>query len=188
MEERVSVFILAGGKSSRMGTEKGLAPFRGKPLIQHLVDTLAVLDLQPVIIAHHPDYQKFGASVFGDLIPDKGPLGGIFTALSNCETDRALILSCDSPLLQLDTVKKLTQIKGDHIVVACQEDRIHPFPGIYPKSILPQLRDYLEGNKLRVQGFILDQDHQLLSVREISSHPESEFVNMNSPEDLINWK
>jgi molybdenum cofactor guanylyltransferase len=184
----LSAFILAGGKSSRMGTEKGLIPFRGKPLIQHLIATLAELGIKPVIIGHHPEYHQFEISVVGDLIPDKGPMGGIFTALSHSVSSHALILSCDSPLIQTGTLKKLITMKSNSIVVGQREERIYPFPGIYPASILPQVKRYLEENKLKLQAFILDQAHQIIPLDQISSQPEAEFTNFNFPSDLLPWE
>lgn len=188
MDGRISAYILAGGKSSRMGTEKGLVLFRGKPLIQHLILTLLDLGLSPVLIAQHPDYQQFGVPVMGDLVPDKGPLGGIYTALTHCESDHALILSCDSPLLRSETLKKWIESPGNSIQVGQSGERVYPFPGIYPKSFLPQVMRYLEENKLRVQGFILDHRHQMIPLDQVSSQPEVEFANFNSPNDPLFWE
>lgn len=184
----LSAFILVGGKSSRMGAEKGLIPFRGKPLIQHLIATLAELEIKPVIIGHHPEYHQFEISVIGDLIPDKGPMGGIFTALSHNVSSHALILSCDSPLIQSGTLKKLITMKSNSIVVGQREERINPFPGIYPTSILPQVKRCLEENKLKLQAFILEQAHQIIPLDQISSQPEAEFTNFNFPSDLLPWE
>lgn len=186
--ESISAFILAGGKSSRMGEEKGLVLFRGKPLIQYLLEVLSELDFQPTIIGQHPGYQRFGVSVIEDLIPEKGPLGGIYTSLFHTQFSRALILSCDSPLIGSATLLKFISQAEKDLAIGILEDRIYPFPGIYPKTILPQLSKNLASNELRVQRFITQQDHHLISLEKISSHPKEEFSNFNRPEELTLWE
>jgi molybdopterin-guanine dinucleotide biosynthesis protein A len=123
-----------------------------------------------------------------DLIPDKGPLGGIYTALSYCRTDRALILSCDSPLIQSKTLGEMIAQSNGEILVGTLGDRIHPFPGIYPKSLLPQLKQNLKANLLKLQAFILNNPHKLISLDQISTNSELEFANINTPEELLAWE
>lgn len=168
-----------------MGEEKGLTLFRGKPMIQYLLDVGDQLGVRHAIIGHHSGYHDFGVPVYGDLILDQGPLGGIYTALINCQTSQALILSCDTPLIKPETLEKFIELKGEEISVGVLSDKINPFPGIYPKTILPKLLKSLEQNRLRVQGFILENAHHLISLEKISSNPNFEFSNFNSPKDLL---
>lgn len=186
--QNIGVFILAGGNSSRMGKEKGLVKLHGKPMIQYLIDATSDLAQSQSIIAHHPDYKQLGIPVFADLIPDKGPLGGIYTALSQCRSDQALILSCDSPLIQSETFEKMIALSNGEILVGTLGDRIHPFPGIYPKSLLTKLKENLESNLLKVQAFILNKPHKLISWDKISTQSELEFANINTPEELLAWE
>ncbi|MEP1258362.1 molybdenum cofactor guanylyltransferase, partial [Algoriphagus sp.] len=187
-DQSIAVFILAGGKSSRMGEEKGLAKLHGKPMIQYLIEATSGLAQSQSIIGHHPDYSQFGIPVFTDLIPDNGPLGGIYTALSYCSTDRALILSCDSPLIQSQTLVKMIAHFNGKILVGTLGDRMYPFPGIYSKSLLPQLKENLEANFLKVQSFIHNNPHKLISWDQISANSELEFANINTPEELLAWE
>ena len=96
---RITGVILAGGKSSRMGTDKGLLELNGKPLIQYAIDTLKSIGLEIIIISNNSDYEQFGFPVYPDIIPDKGPIGGVYTALSYSSTEKNLIVSCDTPFL-----------------------------------------------------------------------------------------
>ena len=73
--------ILAGGKSSRMGFDKGLAILNGKPMIQYVIDVFEKLGLDIIIISNSPGYETFGYPIYNDLIPEKGPVGGIYTCL-----------------------------------------------------------------------------------------------------------
>lgn len=187
-DQNIAVFILAGGKSSRMGEEKGLVKLHGKPMIQYLIEATSDLAQSQTIIGHHPEYSQFGIPVFADLIPDKGPLGGIYTALSHCRTDRALILSCDSPLIQSKTLEEMIAQFNGEILVGSLGDRVYPFPGIYPTSLLTQLKENLEANLLKVQAFILNNPHKLISWDQISTQSELEFSNINTPEELLAWE
>ncbi len=186
--QNLDIFILAGGKSSRMGEEKGLVKLHGKPMIQYLIEATSDLAQTQSIIGHHPDYSQFGIPVFADLIPDKGPLGGIYTALSHCKSDQALILSCDSPLIQSSTFEKIMAQTYGEILVGTLGNRIHPFPGIYPKSLLTKLKENLEANLLKVQAFILNNPHKLISLDQISTNSELEFANINTQEELLAWE
>ncbi|MHA7131502.1 molybdenum cofactor guanylyltransferase [Algoriphagus namhaensis] len=184
----IAIFILAGGKSTRMGQEKGLVKLKGKPMIQHVLETTAPLGESQHIIGHHPLYASYGVEVQPDLIPDLGPLGGIYTALTHCQADRALILSCDCPLIHSSTLAALIERAGAKLTVGTWQDRIYPFPGIYPKSLRPKLEATLKARELKVQSFILGQVHQLIPYENISSDPPQELLNFNTPEQLANWE
>lgn len=180
----IPVYLLAGGKSSRMGQEKGLTLFQGIPMIRHLIGSTAPVASQQVIVGHHPGYHALGIPVIPDLIPDCGPLGGIYSALSHCQASHALILSCDSPLIQTDTMKKLLSHEWEGIVIGEVSGRLCPFPGIYPTSLLPLLRSGLERGEFKVQRFIGGQAHQVIDLATISAHPQHEFANFNTPEEV----
>lgn len=98
-DRRIGTFILAGGKSSRIGTPKGLLPLAGRPLILHMVRLLKFFGETPVIIGQQDDYSGLGLRVIADDRRDLGPLGGICTALRVTSRDWNLILGCDLPFL-----------------------------------------------------------------------------------------
>jgi len=77
----ITGIILAGGKSSRMGKDKGWVLFRKKPLIDYAVELLGGICQSIVISANNSAYDKLGLPVYHDIIPDSGPMGGIYTCL-----------------------------------------------------------------------------------------------------------
>src|SRR5687768_17502736 len=78
----VSIAILAGGKSRRMGQNKSFVPLHGRPLIEHILDQLATLELPTCIVTNEPDaYVHYGLPLVTDVVPDQGALGGLYTAL-----------------------------------------------------------------------------------------------------------
>ena len=188
LDKSISVFILAGGKSSRMGEDKGLVILEGKPMVAYLLETLQELELPVSIISNESNYEVFGVPVYPDLVRDKGPLGGIFTALSHSKSDYCLILSCDSPFLSKRIICALLErAKPDTILFGQQSGKSHPFPGIYPVSVKTNLKRHLDLNLLKLQSFISKEIHQVILWDEFLSDSGQAIVNFNSPADIQEW-
>lgn len=185
----ISIFILAGGKSTRMGANKGMVLLNGKPLIFYLIDTIEGLGLPIAIISNEPVYESFGYPVFPDLVKEKGPLGGVFTALSNTESDHCLILSCDTPFIGKDVIKELiSKTISNKITLGQFQGKLLPFPGVYPQSLKEKLKQNLDANLLKLQSFILEESFRLISWDELSQVSEMNFANLNTPEDVHFWE
>ena len=105
--------ILAGGRGSRMGgVDKGLQDLQGRPLVQWVLERLAPQVDSVLINANRnlPRYAGFGCPVLPDLIPDfAGPLAGLQAALAGAATPLVATVSCDSPLLPADLVRRLQE-------------------------------------------------------------------------------
>lgn len=171
-----------------MGQEKGLVHLSGKPMIQYPIEATSSLMSPQYIIAHHPGYAEFGLKVFPDIKPGLGPLGGIYTALTHCGSSRAMVLSCDCPLISTDTLQSLLNHSAQGLVLGSIENNINPFPGIYPKSLLPKLESTLNSGRLKVQDFIREQPHELVQLQSLSKKPQQEFLNFNTPEAVTDWE
>src|SRR3989338_7683808 len=92
--------VLAGGKSLRFGQNKAFALLQGVTLIERVLNVMKTLFDDLLIVTNNPgDYSSFDVPVVSDLEPDKGPLGGIVTALHYSERDRIFVAACDMPLL-----------------------------------------------------------------------------------------
>src|SRR5579864_4334177 len=93
--------LLAGGKSSRMGTNKALLRFpSGQTVIERIVSRIAQLCSEVLLVTNTPDdYEFLGLPMFADEIPGASSLGGIYTGLLQATSPRALVLSCDLPLV-----------------------------------------------------------------------------------------
>ena len=160
----IEVFVLAGGKSSRMGKDKGLLPLKGKPMISYVLKTLEELALPISIIANKPGYETFGYRVLKDEIPDKGPMGGLFTALQNSEADIVLLVGCDMPLVSTEAFCLLLGSgKVGQITVASEGKRINPLFALYPKKLKEVVKESLEREDLKMTDFILRNSHILVT-------------------------
>ncbi len=183
----VTGFILAGGQSSRMGQDKGLLQLQGKALVQHTLEELKECVSEVVIIANKPEYDQFGLRVVADIVPQAGPVGGIYTALENSATDLNFIVSCDMPFITRQAVQcMLDQASGAAVTVPTVNGLMQPLFGVYHRSCLPQVRWHVEHGKLRLTALIKDLDHQVVELEKLLPHSEQLFQNLNTPQDYDN--
>ncbi|MDX2362292.1 MAG: molybdenum cofactor guanylyltransferase [Crocinitomicaceae bacterium] len=176
--------ILAGGKSSRMGSDKGLLPFSGIPMIQHLIQELEQLNLPILIISNNADYKRFGYPVIEDIIKEKGPVGGIYTALTATSTEMNVILSCDAPFVKKELIKNLIDASENHdVTVSSYNNKLHPLIGVYKKSSLNTFEESLKNDQLRLREVI-----DLLNTNIVDFSAESiddrMFNNINTKDEL----
>lgn len=182
----ITAIILAGGKSSRMGKDKGLMPFKGKAMISHIIEELKKLDIPIIIISNNSEYTRFGHPVYPDLIKDKGPIGGIYTGLLHSQTNMNLIVSCDTPLLTSQILNSL--IKNHHdklITLAAYQGKIHPTIGIFNKSILVELKKHIETGKLKLLDAFKPFQPNILNIEQLGIEAtELQFTNINTVEEF----
>jgi molybdopterin-guanine dinucleotide biosynthesis protein A len=179
----LTVFILCGGKSTRMQSEKGLVLFQEKPFIEHIIKAILPITDQIKLITGSKEYDYLEYEKIPDLIEDKGPLGGIYTALSHSETEFNLILSCDIPLISTELLQELISkhTKEAEITVFASESKTHPLIGIYSKNIVPIIKEAIDSNELRVMDLLAKLPHQIINIEESENYP---LTNINSADEL----
>ena len=170
--------------SSRMGFDKGFIKYKGKYLIQHLIDENASYFNEVMISSSDKNYKVFKQKMVPDKISRIGPIGGIVSCLEKSKTDLNVFISCDSPFINKEILKKLISKSKDtdtDIIYSKDGDRIHPFPSCFNKRIFNNL------NKL-----ILEGERKLLSLHkyfkmdfvDFSADKKDFFLNLNNPDDL----
>lgn len=181
--------ILAGGKSSRMGTAKELLDWQGEPLLLHLVHRVLANKLPCLVISNNPEQlplealRRLQIQVTSDISPSHGPISGIHTALTLRNEDVFLFLSCDLPFVQADDIAQLLthvdQLETFDVIVPRTNDRIHPLLALYHRRTKCIWEEALQTNNLKVMK-VLDQ----LLVHYLPSGELSEWstFNMNTPE------
>lgn len=184
-----SAIILAGGKSSRMGTDKGLVKLIDEPMVAYIIKALqktAISDI--LIISNNPEYEKFGYPVFADVIKEKGPLGGIYTGLLKSPSSKNLILSCDIPFINEQVINLLIDREtSSPILVVKHGNQLHHLIGVYDASLTKSLGEHLLNNKLKVELFIKDNSFEILDLSmEKEKVEERVVVNINTMEELKN--
>ncbi len=121
----LTVVIQAGGESRRMGQDKALLPFLGKPLIQRVIERVASLADELLVTTNRPEaYQFLDLPLFPDVIPGRGALGGLYTALSAASQPLVAVVACDMPFASP------ALLMGRARPAACHEQRRrHPADG-----------------------------------------------------------
>jgi molybdenum cofactor guanylyltransferase len=194
IKRKVTGVILAGGKSSRIGTNKALLKINDKNVIQIIKDTLSSILNDVIIIADQiNEYEFLGLSVFRDIYPDKGPLGGIHSGLFNSSTDKNFFVSCDMPFITRDLIKFIIEHKTDKkIVVNKTEDRIQPLCGIYTKECIPVIEEILKDTNSQCYSI-----HRLLDIisvdiidleNDYNKYNSNIMFNLNTKEDYNSIK
>jgi molybdenum cofactor guanylyltransferase len=190
MTERGAIggFVLAGGKSQRMGRPKGLLPFSGKPLVKHLAQLLEVTAEPAVIIGPPGDYAGLGLRVVADDRRDTGPLGGICTALrvSNCGWN--LIVGCDLPFLTSEwlahMIERATDSPADAIL-PLNDRGLEPLCAMYRKRIHPELTAALDRSVRKITDALAKLTVETIAPAEWKRFdPRGRlFKNINTPAD-----
>lgn len=181
--QHITGVVLAGGKSTRMGRDKGSVRFRGKPLVCHALHTLGSVVSELLLSANEPVYKRFHDRVVHDLHPDLGPAGGIVTAMHHSRTPYLLVMPCDMPFVPPGFLRRLIEKAEKDIVVPVHEGRTEPLLGLYALSIKPQLESFLNKGNRSLQGFLRWMDVQRVPVRTSQGEGDP-FRNLNSPADL----
>jgi molybdopterin-guanine dinucleotide biosynthesis protein A len=183
----VTGIILAGGKSSRMGTDKGLQELCGKPLMQYAIEVLSGLCSTILISSSSQVYKSFGYKVIADVFPGIGPMGGIYSALKQSETEANLVLSCDLPFVSTKLMSYiLNHSKGYKVAVPWLGDQHYePLCGFYHLSILEQISQYIQNNNYKLPDLFEEININRLVISEKSEfYNDSLFLNINSKQDL----
>ena len=142
-------FVLAGGRSSRMGTDKALVELAGRPLIACALDVLRAAGASAAIAGAHSDLSAF-APVVTDAQPDRGPLGGVCAALEECETECAVFVSVDMPLMPSALIAYLMEhaaITGHTVTLAAVNGFAQTFPVVIRREALATLRAELTAGR-----------------------------------------
>lgn len=180
--------ILAGGASSRTSEYKAFIKFGYKMLIEMVIEKLKPLFEDIIIIANQPDkYQSFGLKIIKDIIPNKGPLAGLYTGLTVSKSIYNFIVSCDMPFLcpeLIEYIKK--QINGYDIIIPKTTTRIEPLHAIYSKDCLTAIEKNLTQDILSLKSFFSQFNVRYILENEIIPFctPERAFFNINTDENV----
>ncbi len=185
-EKHITGLILAGGLGRRMGgRDKGLQPFRGKPMAAWAIARLAP-QVGALLINANQNLEAYAA--FGyPVIPDRiagfaGPLAGLHTGLLACETPLLVTTPCDSPFLPEDLVARLRdalEAAGADLAVAKTGEQPHPVFSLVRREVLNGLTAFLETGGRKVDAW-----YAALKVAEVPFPDERAFANINTLEEL----
>ncbi|HQE34766.1 MAG TPA: molybdenum cofactor guanylyltransferase [Flavobacterium alvei] len=180
-------YILAGGKSSRMGADKGLLLFEGKAMIEYVINQMLPVFDNLVIVSNNPEYEKFGLEVIPDLIKNIGPAGGIYTALHHSNAKLNFIVSCDMPFVTQEAIEFVVNNTNEsQIVLIENKGRIEPLFGVYSKECEENWLQLIEQKIIKLQDMVLQFKLKTIPIENKEIFAASFFKNINTQEDFNN--
>ena len=180
--------ILAGGKSTRFGRNKSLEPFYGAPLIQHGRDALSHIFQRLIVVGPEEEaYSFLETPVYRDIIPEKGPLGGIYTGLTRMENEWGFIIACDMPFINEKLVRHMFEARSGYDIVAPRVGKfIEPLHALYNRRCVSGVKRIIDSGRKQVILLYEDLKVHYIEEEEIRGiDPEMKsFSNINTPDDL----
>lgn len=186
MQAGLTGIILSGGKSSRMGREKGLCLLKEKPLIAFSIKALNNVCDSLIISANNRQYDSFGYPVVKDEIAGIGPAGGIYSCLKASGTDDNYIISSDTPMITPELIRHILSHKSNYdAVVPVVNGFTEPLCAFYRKSCIASFRESIFAGKYKIQDIIKGLNCNFIKIEptEIFYHSHL-FTNVNTLEDL----
>lgn len=187
---QMTAAILCGGKSARMGRAKAFLPYEGKTLIEQRFEAIRAMFSQVVLVANEPDaFSQLSVDVVKDIIPNRGPLVGILSALLVSEFEHTFVIACDMPLVDNRLIREMCmQRAGKDVLVLSHEDGVEPLLGVYSKRCVEPLEQAIFAEQLKVQDF-LSGIHAELFLYDADRHGGARggtlpsWFNVNTPQD-----
>jgi molybdopterin-guanine dinucleotide biosynthesis protein A len=183
---RASGVLLAGGKSSRMGTNKALLRFAsGETVIERIAARLRPLCAELLLVTNTPDeYAFLGLPMHADAYPGASSLGGIATGLLHAACDRAAVLSCDLPLVSAELLGHLLALPFDYdLLMPFIAGRQQPLHAIYARTCLPAMQAQIAAGDLKIVRLLDTLKARLVTEADLRPEWLPSFRNMNTPED-----
>lgn len=178
------MIIQAGGRSTRMGQDKGLVELAGRPLVKHVLERVRDLGDEILLVTNHPqNYPFLNLPMIGDAEPGAGAAPGLLTALSAAHHDCVVVAGVDMPFVSADLFRDLLgRLKGDTAAVLPVSGGFwQPLHAVYRRSLcLEHVKKRLASGKLSLRG-VLDGLNLVLVEHQGDGRP---FVNINTPRDL----
>ncbi len=193
----LTVVIQAGGQSSRMGEDKALKPFLGRPLIQRVADRLAPIADEMIVTTNRAaEYGFLNNSVrrlrlVADLKPGRGALGGLYTAIASATSDFVAVAACDMPFVSrvfFESAYRLMIEEEADVVIAKTDEGYEPFHALYRReTCVSAIETAIAADQWKVIAWFPQVKVRMLSSDEIRTVDPSGlcFWNLNTPEEFI---
>ncbi len=185
----VTAFILAGGKSARMGKDKAFIEWDGHTLLARALDLARSVSSEVRIVGSREKFAGF-APVVEDIFRDRGPLGGIHAALLASQRELNLMLAVDTPFISTDFLQYLiTQSRGARdagVVVPRTDGRSQPLCAIYRREFAATAENALRAGRNKIDRLFEMVPTQVIDEKQLESagFSPSIFRNLNTPEEM----
>jgi FdhD protein len=183
----VTAVILAGGRSSRMGSNKALLPYRGGRFIEAIHRQLAELFDEVLLVTNTPEQYAFlPCRKVADLFPGQGALAGLHAGLHHAATQHIFAVACDMPYLNDTLIRRLSQLRSEaDVIIPEGEQGLEPLHALYGKACLFPMAEALAADERRIVNFFPRVRVQRFSREQVAViDPDFDsFRNINTPDD-----
>jgi molybdopterin-guanine dinucleotide biosynthesis protein A len=188
----LTVVIQAGGMSARMGEDKALKLFLGRPLIQRVRDRMMPIADEIIVTTNHPtEYEFLNLRLVPDLKPGRGALGGLYTAIASAASPLVAVVACDMPfassMLFEGALRLMVEEEAD-VVIAKTDEGFEPLHALYRReTCLPAIESAIDADQWKVISWFSQVKVRMLTSDEVKSFDPSGlcFWNLNTPEEFI---
>jgi len=188
----VTGVILAGGQSSRMGSNKALLPYRGGRFIEAIYRQLSELFLEVLLVTNNPEqYDFFHCRKVADLYPGMGALAGLHSGLYHSNTPHVFAVACDMPYLASSLIRRLAGLRQEVDVVIPEGDAgLEPLHAIYGQRCLAPMEHALKNNRKRIISFFPEVTVRTYCSAEVALLDPAfdSFRNINTPDDYFRMR
>ncbi len=187
----LTISIQAGGQSSRMGEDKALKPFLGRPLIQRVIERLSSIADELIVTTNHPaQYDFLRIRLIPDLRPGRGALGGLYTAIASASHPIVAVVACDMPFASAQLIEAARKILDDEqvdVVIAKSDEGYEPLHAVYRReTCLPAIESAINADQWKVVAWFPQVKVRVLTPDEVKVYdPDGlAFWNVNTPEEF----
>jgi molybdopterin-guanine dinucleotide biosynthesis protein A len=187
----LTVAIQAGGQSARMGADKALKPFLGRPLIQRVIERLAPIADEMIVTTNRPaDYVFLNVPLFADLRPGRGALGGLYTAVASASSPIVAVVACDMPFASgrlLEAAARLLVKAEADVVIPTSAEGMEPLHAVYRRATcVPAIEAAIAADQWKVIAWFPQVKVRVLTPDEVREQDPlgRAFWNLNTPEEF----
>lgn len=187
----LTISIQAGGQSSRMGEDKALKTFLGRPLIERVIERLMPIADEVILTTNRPEsYAFLTHRLFTDLKPGRGALGGLYTAIASAKHPIVAVVACDMPFASATLIEMASRLLVEEeadVVIAKSEEGYEPLHAVYRReTCLPAIESAIDADQWKVIAWFPKVKVRVLTPAEIKQSDPSglAFWNVNTPEEF----
>jgi molybdopterin-guanine dinucleotide biosynthesis protein A len=206
----LTVCVQAGGRSSRMGEDKALKPFLGRPLVQRVIERLSPIADELIVTTNRPDdysflldskvYRLWSPRLISDLKPGRGALGGLYTAIASATHPSVAVVACDMPFASPTLIEAMTSLMVEEeadVVIARAAPRVEragkteggyePIHAVYRReTCLPAIESAINADQWKVIAWLPLVRVRVLTSDELKRYDPAglAFWNVNTPEEF----
>ena len=197
----LTISIQAGGQSSRMGEDKALKTFLGRPLIQRVIERMAPIADEIIVTTNRPEsYTFLDVRLISDLKPGRGALGGLYTAIASAAHPIVAVVACDMPFASatfIETASRLLIEEEADVVIARAAPRAQragksdegyePLHAVYRRdTCLPAIEAAIDADQWKVSAWFPRVKVRVLTAEEMKLLDPAglAFWNVNTPEEF----